>query len=610
MFLTLFRLRRWLFAKPTTWAGRRSSPRRFGRRLAIEELENRTVPTATTTTTAAVSLSFNQAFVATLYQGLLGRPADSAGLAYWSNQLDAGSSTSAVINGILNSPEYANDEIDGLYQQLLARSAGSNETAYWAAQKQAGATWQQIEANIAGSSEYYNDAGGNLNGYVTQLFQDFVHRLPNAGEMGYFQDLAAANVPRTGIAMAVIGSAEAEADVVDNDYRQILSRDADTTGAAYWESQLQQGVDQSTVLAGFVDSGEFAAQLQQFLNQNPSAASDALSFASAFVDADAKFGLTGYTTPSDSSLPGGGDLVFEPNVGQAGAGNFQFLAQGSDYTAFLTQDGPVLAFSATDPTTGDTESGSLEMQLVGANTNAAATGVDPLASTSNYFIGQNSADWLTNVPNDGGVEYQNVYSGINLVYQGTDRRLQHNFVVSPGANPDVIAFTFPGYTASIGNNGTLILVSQSTGTTLYATAPKMFQANGSSVTGGFVNLGNGEIGYQVGAYDHSQTLTIDPTLVYSTFVGGANNESATGAVGAAETPSFTQMAVDSSGDAYVVTTTSSTNFPTVSGSFAVTAVGPTNNIAVFKMNPSGTGLIYSTYSVPHGESHPDGWTCV
>src|SRR5438093_194412 len=106
--------------------------------------------------------------------------------------------------------------------------------------------------------------------------------------------------------------------------------------------------------------------------------------------------------------------------------------------------------------------------------------------------------------------------------------------------------------------------------------------------------GTEEVGFAVAAYDHARPLIIDPTLSYSTYLGGSgqipNNfeESARG------------IAVDAGGNAYVVGMTSSSDFPTTAGAFDPTQPpganpGFTEDAFVTKLNPTGTALVYSTY---------------
>ncbi|MGB6474111.1 MAG: SBBP repeat-containing protein, partial [Candidatus Sulfotelmatobacter sp.] len=102
------------------------------------------------------------------------------------------------------------------------------------------------------------------------------------------------------------------------------------------------------------------------------------------------------------------------------------------------------------------------------------------------------------------------------------------------------------------------------------------------VAGNFVLRGPHRIGFVLGPYDHSQPLVIDPTLAYSTYLGGNYQDSGT------------SIAVDSSGNVYVTGYTGSTNFPTVNA-LQATDNGGTSDAFVTKLNASGSALDYSTY---------------
>jgi hypothetical protein len=82
----------------------------------------------------------------------------------------------------------------------------------------------------------------------------------------------------------------------------------------------------------------------------------------------------------------------------------------------------------------------VRMKLIGSNPSPRATGVDPLPGKSNYFIGNDSAKWRTDVPNYAKVRYEDVYPGIDLVYYGNQRRLEYDWIVAPGADPGLVSF--------------------------------------------------------------------------------------------------------------------------------------------------------------------------
>ena len=97
--------------------------------------------------------------------------------------------------------------------------------------------------------------------------------------------------------------------------------------------------------------------------------------------------------------------------------------------------------------------------------------------------------------------------------------------------------------------------------------------------------GEARYGFAVGAsYQPDHELIIDPGVEYSTFLGGSSHEIGAG------------IQVDANGNAYVVGTTQSPNFPTTPGAFRRTgAVSNSLEVFVSKLNPAGTALVYSTF---------------
>src|SRR5262249_55469981 len=150
------------------------------------------------------------------------------------------------------------------------------------------------------------------------------------------------------------------------------------------------------------------------------------------------------------------------------------------------------------------------------------------------------SQWHTNIPNFGRVEYENVYPGIDLAYYGNQGQLEYDFVVAPGSDPNAIQLSIQGaQSLSLDAQGNLVL--HEPGGDVIEQAPVVYQQIGSvrqAVAGKFVLQGN-TVGFQVGAYDPSRPLVIDPTLSYSSFIG-SGKYSETFAI-----------AVDSTGDAYL-----------------------------------------------------------
>jgi len=82
-------------------------------------------------------------------------------------------------------------------------------------------------------------------------------------------------------------------------------------------------------------------------------------------------------------------------------------------------------------------------------------------------------------------------------------------------------------------------------------------------------------------------------LVYSTFLGGGAED-----IGRS-------IAVDASGNAYIAGGTISADFPTTPGAFDTSYDGLWSEAFVTKLNPSGTGLVYSTFL--GGRRNDDAW---
>jgi hypothetical protein len=295
---------------------------------------------------------------------------------------------------------------------------------------------------------------------------------------------------------------------------------------------------------------------------------------------------------------------------------------------------------------------TLTMQLIGSSPTATPLGLDQLASVSNYLLGADPREWHTSIPNYARVAYQNVYPGINLAYYGNNQQqLEYDFMLAPGASPNAIRMAFQGAAGmSLDAQGNLVL--KTSAGDVVEQAPNVYQTiNGvrQAVAGQYVLESNGQVGFGVGAYDRTQPLVIDPiySMVYSTYLGvsagdGINFQAiavdntgnayvtgetpggfptqnpeqkkyaggydayvaklnATGTalvystyLGGSSQDFGVGIAVDGSGNAYVVGLTYSSNFPTTSGAYS-TSLSASSNMFLAELNSTGTGLLYSSY---------------
>ena len=63
---------------------------------------------------------------------------------------------------------------------------------------------------------------------------------------------------------------------------------------------------------------------------------------------------------------------------------------------------------------------------------------------SNFFYGNNSSKWCTDVPNYQEIIYENIYDNIDLRYYTTTKGLKYDFIVHPGGEPNDIMLRYEG----------------------------------------------------------------------------------------------------------------------------------------------------------------------
>lgn len=296
------------------------------------------------------------------------------------------------------------------------------------------------------------------------------------------------------------------------------------------------------------------------------------------VGAAAVRGLT--LTPVDGGPSAGGTtserprvpVSFHPNVGQADE-SADFVARGRGYTLTLGSARAVLS----------TAQGTVGMDVVGADPAVRGEGVNRLPGQVNYLNGPDPAGWHRHLPSYARVRYSEVYPGVELAFHGDQGELEYDFVVAPGVDPGAIRLRFSGIEGlTVDDAGDLVL--HTTRGDLRQGAPRLYQDVGAErrpVAGRFALNGH-EVGFAVGDYDRTRPLVVDPTIVSSTFLGGAGEDFGI------------SVAVDSAGYAYIAGATTSPDFPTTPGAHDTSHNGDQDGF-VTKLAPDGSTVIYSTF---------------
>jgi hypothetical protein len=139
------------------------------------------------------------------------------------------------------------------------------------------------------------------------------------------------------------------------------------------------------------------------------------------LSAQAQTLKTGVTVPRP--------IVFVPNHGQAPAGVL-WQAQGQGFEASFRRDGFALRIMGAK--------GEQNLSLVGIDKKSVLGPLDPQPGKINFFLGKDQSHWVRGLPTFARLRYQNVYPGVDLLFYGNQGKLEYDFVVVPGANPDLI----------------------------------------------------------------------------------------------------------------------------------------------------------------------------
>jgi hypothetical protein len=281
----------------------------------------------------------------------------------------------------------------------------------------------------------------------------------------------------------------------------------------------------------------------------------------------------------DQALP----VSFEPNRGQSAA-SVRFLASGPRCGLFLTDRGAVLSLGSGRSV--------LSMRFIGAGSPEVA-GVARLPGVANYIAAHRSRTEL-GIPTYAGIRYAGLWPGIGARFYGNSSRLEYDFDLAPGARAGAIGMRF-GVPHRITMAADGALVMELAGTTVRQPRPRAYQEIGGirhPVAAHYVLRDHGAVGVALGPYDNRRPLTIDPRLIYSTYLDPG-----------IEGPAYA-LAVDKTGSVYLAGSTTSTDFPTHKAlQGKLPSRGGQGSSFVTKLSPDGGHVVWSTYLGGRGGSY-------
>ena len=185
--------------------------------------------------------------------------------------------------------------------------------------------------------------------------------------------------------------------------------------------------------------------------------------------------------------------------------------------------------------------------------------------------------------------FRDIYPGVDVRYRGTDGHVEQDFLVAPGISPAVIRFRIDQARATLTADGA-IAIEAGPSLRLRLEAPRAWQTSRDGtvepVAVAFRHDGDGGFGFDVGTYDRSRVLVIDPVLTYSMALGGNGAEEATA------------VAIDAQGRIYLAGYTSSTDLPWQ----RLGGPGGRGDVFVARLDPTGQQVQFIAY---FGGAQPD-----
>lgn len=218
--------------------------------------------------------------------------------------------------------------------------------------------------------------------------------------------------------------------------------------------------------------------------------------------------------------------------------------------------------------------------------NATIEGKRAIKPYYNYYLSNDPQKWANHCVSYERVDYKDLYPGIDLVLYTKNNAIKYDLIVHPGSSSESISMSFEGDVDLKLENGNLHIGTSIQ--TIVETAPFAYQLIDGKiceVDAHFV-LHEGLLSFDIGEYNHSYDLVIDPEIVFSTYIGST-----------ASNFGFTACD-DQDGNLISGANVYSNGYPITLGAFQTDFTAGGSNVfdaAISKFDNTGSNLLYSTY---------------
>ncbi|HNI31637.1 MAG TPA: hypothetical protein PK628_01820, partial [Chitinophagales bacterium] len=229
-----------------------------------------------------------------------------------------------------------------------------------------------------------------------------------------------------------------------------------------------------------------------------------------------------------------------------------------------------------------------QVKWLNSNATSKVYATEKQAYYNNYFVG-NSSNWKSNVGIYRTIHYDNIYPNIDFKIYSQDKAMKSDYIVHTNGNVNDIQFQFKGMDKlSIEQNGNLKIKTSIAD--IYELKPYAFQIiNGETKeVPCLYQLSNNVLSFILpNGYNKLYDLTIDPTLVFSSYSGSLSDNWGSSATH------------DHLGNMFLGGITLGAMYPTTLGAFQTNFGGGSgfqpSDIVITKFNNNGSNKLFSTY---------------
>ncbi len=231
-----------------------------------------------------------------------------------------------------------------------------------------------------------------------------------------------------------------------------------------------------------------------------------------------------------------------------------------------------------------TATSQVGLDLVGADPAARLSTQGALPGHVNMFVGPRQS-WRSDLPTYSTVVAHDAWPGVDVRYAGSSGNLEYSLTVAPGADPSIARMRLTGVTGlHVDSRGDLVGQSAAGPVTERSLSAWQVVGGHRHAVPASYRLQGTTVSFQVGSYDRSRPLIIDPTVVtgYATYLSGGPLSEVLG------------LATDQAGNTFAV------GFIGAPG-LAPTYGGGLTDAFVTELDPTGTHALFSTYLGGIGE---------